>query len=328
MNPGKSAYRRYKIIDGMLRNSMRPFPTMDDITEACREKLSFEPSSETIQKDMANMKLPYPDGFDAPIKFNRTKLGYEYTDPNYSILSLSLRPEDIEAIYDAVDLIKALGSSSMSEKFSHAAEKLFSTIIESKREAENKVPILQTMTPPVSKGFEHFDLFYHACKEKMPVSMIHYSYQKRTFNHVLLHPFLIKEFDNRWYVIGHSELHGETRTFGLDRITNAVLLVKKYIHTDSTIMQNYLQKVYGVFPIPKATLEAIQIRVSQLGTHYFQAYPLHESQQIVKNGDGTSTIKFQMIPSIELARYFLSQGRHVTITKPTWFKKFSKSLAE
>ncbi|MFM1829017.1 MAG: hypothetical protein RL624_1258 [Bacteroidota bacterium] len=328
MNPGKSAYRRYKVIDGMLRNPMRRFPTIEDIIEACWQKLDFRPSVETIQKDMANMKLPYPDGFDAPIKFNRSKMGYEYTDLDYSMLGLSLRPEDIEAIYHAVDLIQSLGGSKIGEKFSHAAEKLFSTIVESKRESESKRTILQTMRPPISRGYEHFDLFYHACKEKIPVSMIHYSYKKRTFNHVILHPFLIKEFENRWYVIGYSEFHKEPRTFGLDRITDPVLLTKKYIDTETTIIHNYLHEVYGVFPIPHTKSELIEIHVSQLGTHYFQAYPLHESQKIEKDGNGTSTIKFDMIPSIELSRYFLSQGRHVNIIKPKWFKEFTKSLAE
>jgi predicted DNA-binding transcriptional regulator YafY len=328
MNPGKSAYRRYKVIDGMLRNPMRRFPTIEDIIEACFQKLDFRPSVETIQKDMANMKLPYPDGFDAPIKFNRSKMGYEYSDPDYSMLGLSLRPEDIEAIYDAVDLIQSLGGSKIGEKFSHAAEKLFSTIVESKREADSKRTILQTMRPPISRGYEHFDLFYHACKEKIPVSIIHYSYKKRIFNHVLLHPFLIKEFENRWYVIGYSEFHKEPRTFGLDRITDPVLLTKKYIDTDTSIIHNYLHEVYGVFTIPNANSELIEIHVSLLGTHYFQAYPIHESQKIEKDGNGTSLIKFEMIPSIELSRYFLSQGRHVTIINPRWFKEFTKSLAE
>ncbi len=328
MNPGKSAYRRYTVIDGAIRNPMRRFPTIEDIIEACWQKLDFRPSVETIQKDIANMKLPYPDGFDAPIKFNRSKMGYEYTDPDYSMSGLSMRPEDITAIYDAVDVIQSLGVSRIGDKFSHAAEKLFSTIVESKGESDNRRTILQTMRPPISRGFEHFDLFYHACKEKITVSLIHYSYKKRTFNHIILHPFLIKEFENRWYIIGFSELHQEPRTFGLDRITDPVQLSKKYIETDNSIINNYLHKVYGVFPIPQANSEFIEIEVSQLGTHYFQAYPLHESQKIEKNKNGTSTIRFEMIPSIELSRYFLSQGKHVNINEPVWFKEFTKNLIE
>ena len=33
----RSAYRRYKVIDSLLRNTMRPYPTIIDIQEACQQ---------------------------------------------------------------------------------------------------------------------------------------------------------------------------------------------------------------------------------------------------------------------------------------------------
>jgi len=171
-------------------------------------------------------------------------------------------------------------------------------------------------------------LFYAACNEKKPVSFIHFSYKKRTFNHIIIHPFLIKEFDNRWYIIGYSEFHQSVRTFGLDRISEPVMLKKDFIKTDIDQIQEYLQDVYGVFPIPKSKKEFVEIHVSQLGTHYLQAYPIHQSQKINKSNDGSSLITFDIIPSVELARYCLSQGRHVEILKPSWFKQFTIELTE
>jgi predicted DNA-binding transcriptional regulator YafY len=328
MNLSKSAFRRYKVIDGLLRNSMRKYPTMVEIIDACRDKLCFEPSVETIQKDIANMRLPYPDGFDAPIRFCRRNLGYVYDDPNYSLSGVSLRQEELDAIEEAVELIRSVGGSRISHKFSNAVEKLLSATIENKPLDDKRRPVLQTMNPPVSRGFEHFDLFYKAAKERVPVSLIHYSYKKRKYGHTILHPFLIKEFDNRWYVIGYSESHEDIRTFGLDRISAPFLLKRKFHLVDLQEQNTYLNDVYGVFPIPEAKKEQVKIRVSQLSTHYFQAYPLHESQSIKKESDGTSFITFDLVPSVELARYLLSQGRHVSILKPEWFKQFTQDLTE
>jgi predicted DNA-binding transcriptional regulator YafY len=328
MNLSKSAFRRYKVIDGILRNSMHRYPTMADIIRICKDKLDFEPSAETIQKDIANMRMPYPDGFDAPISFCRRNLGYRYDDPNYSLSGVSLRQEELDAIEEAVEMIRSIGGSRISHKFSNAVEKLLSATIENKPLEGKRRPILQTMNPPVSRGFENFDLFYRSAKEHFPVSLIHYSYKKRKFGHTILHPFLIKEFDNRWYVIGYSESHESIRTFGLDRISQPFVLKKKFHPIDSEQQITYLNDVYGVFPIPDAKKEQVKIRVSQLSTHYFQAYPLHESQVIKKESDGASFITFELVPSIELARYFLSQGRHVSIVSPEWFKKFTQDLAE
>lgn len=326
MNLSKSAFRRYKVIDGLLRNPMKPYPTMNEIIEACFVKLYYEPSIETIQKDLANMRLPYPEGFDAPIRYNHGKRGYEYTDSNYTLAGISLKQEEIDIITEAVDLIQIIGGSRISEQFNHAVEKLLSATIESRHSNENKRPILQTMVPPVSRGFEYFDLFYEACKERTPISIIHFSYTKRTFLHTIVHPFLIKEFDNRWYVIGYSEKHEEVRTFGLDRISEPLKVKKKFINTNIEEINSYLNDVYGVFPIPKSRKEKITILASGLATHYFQAYPIHKSQSIKKNGSGTSEITFDLVPSVELARFFLSQGSQIRIASPKWFIQFSKDL--
>ena len=327
MNLSKSAFRRYKVIDGLLRNPMRKYPNMNEIIDACLDKLDFLPSKETIQKDLANMRLPYPDGFDAPIRYCHINRGYEYTDPNYSLAGVSLRQEELDTIRESVDLIRSIGGSRISHQFTNAVEKLLSATIEKSNSDENR-PIIQTMIPPISRGFEHFDCFYKACKEKTPVSFIHFSYKKRTFTNIIIHPFLIKEFENRWYIIGYSENHTEIRTFGMDRISEPILLKKKFYKVDSKEMDEHLNEIYGVFPIPNTKKETIKIHVSQLGTHYLQAYPIHESQNIIKNSEGTSTITFQLIPSIELARYFLSQGRHVRIISPKWFNSFTQDLSK
>jgi predicted DNA-binding transcriptional regulator YafY len=274
------------------------------------------------------MRMPYPDGFDAPIRYNRAQRGYEYTDEDYSLLGVSLRQEEIDAISEAIDVIRYIGGTRMSDKFNHAVEKILSSTLERTNVDENKLPVIQTMIPPISRGFEHIELIYRACREHIPLSFIHFSYKKRTFKHILLHPFLIKEFENRWYVIGYSEQHESIRTFGLDRVSEPILIKRNFEQTDASLVNSYLNDVFGVFPIPGAKKELITIHVSQLGTHYFQAYPLHVSQSIKKESEGTSLISFDIIASVELARYILSQGRHVKIVKPKWFREFTENLAK
>ena len=322
----KSAFRRYKVIDQLLRNKMRKYPTMDDIIEECREKLLVDVAVDTIQKDIAQMRMLPPDGFDAPIYYNRSKKGYEYTDPDYSFSGISLSDLDIDAIKESIDVIQSIGGSRMSEKFNSAMEKILSTVLEEFPEGKKKQTFLQTMSPPKSRGFEHFDLFYTACRSKIPVSFVHYSYKKNTFSAITLHPFLIKEFENKWYVVGYSEKHKEVRTFGMDRVFDPFQLKKPFIAVDRTELDSLAKDYYGVFPIPNQQKQKIKIRVSALATNYFQAYPLHESQLIKKQPDGYSFIRFELIPTIELTRLFLSHGRHVEIMEPKWLITFTENL--
>jgi predicted DNA-binding transcriptional regulator YafY len=136
----------------------------------------------------------------------------------------------------------------------------------------------------------------------------------------------LKEFDNRWYLIGYSENHGEVRTFGIDRISDPELLVREFEHMKHETRFEYLNDVYGVFPMKDRKKTEITIYANELSTHFFHAYPLHESQNMQKNSEGDSIITFQLIPSIELARYLLAQGSNVEILSPQWFKEETEKL--
>jgi predicted DNA-binding transcriptional regulator YafY len=182
------------------------------------------------------------------------------------------------------------------------------------------------MSVPPSRGFEHFELFAKACREQIPVSFVHYAYRKRRFTTVFLHPFLIKEFDNKWYLFGYSEKHGAVRHFGFDRIFSPLLLQKPFSTFDQTQTFEVLANSYGVFPIPEAKKQRIKLGVSSLATHYFEAYPLHRSQVLNKAADGSAELILELVPTIELSRLILWHGRHVQVLSPEWFHDFTEDL--
>ena len=91
------AHQRYKVIDDLLTNSMRRYPTMKEIIDKCEERIDRRPSPDTIQRDIARMKKPPPDGFDAPLHYDTINRGYEYTEPNFSIDKIGLNDHDIDS---------------------------------------------------------------------------------------------------------------------------------------------------------------------------------------------------------------------------------------
>lgn len=318
----KGAYRRFNVIDSCLTNKMKPYPSMKDLIDACWEKLDLDVSPETIQKDLRNMKLPQPDGFDAPINFCRQNNGYEYTDPVYSIKGLRLHDSDVLAIKEAIEMLNNIGGFRVSKNFNHSLEKILTTYREQFPEKETKRRIVQTDSPPTARGFEHFECLYKACAEKIPVSFIHYSYRRRNFKSVLLHPILLKEFDNRWYVIGFSENHDSLRTFGLDRIYDPLLIRKKFIDADSEEQTAYFNDIYGIYPIEGKAKQKITINTTPMATNYLEAYPLHLSQKIAKGEHGYGKISFDLIPSMELIRLFRAYGSEIISIQPKWLSDY------
>ena len=323
MNISKSAYSRYRVIDKMLKNIYRPYPSLLDIQEACERSLDKTPSLDTLEKDIRNMKLS--DVFEAPIVFCRKNLGYYYSNPNFSINSIPLTESDISSIKEALDLIKNLGGNRVNDRFSYAIQKILATHKEEFPDSDTKRKIILTDYVEGAKGYENFDILFASCKDKSPISFVHYSFQKREYKSVIVHPILLKEFDNRWYLIGFSEYHNSLRTFGFDRIYEPIALKRKYITTAQTDIDLYCNDIYGVYPYKNQSKQIVVFRTTPLITNYFESYPIHESQKAKKNQYGFCDFSIEVVPSVELVRELRSYGKEIKVLSPEWLVKEVKN---
>ncbi len=325
MHISKSAYSRYRVIDKMLKNIYKPYPSLLDIQDACEHSLDKAPSLDTLEKDIRNMKQS--DVFDAPIVFCRKNLGYYYNDPNYSINSIPLTENDISSIKEALDLVKNLGGGNrVNERFSYAIQKVLATYKEEFPDSNTERKIIQTDYVEGAKGSENFNTLFKACKNQYPLSFSHYSYNYREFKAIIVHPILLKEFENRWYLVGYSESHKSIRTFGLDRIYEPLHLKRKYIDSDQSEVYSYCNDIIGVYPIENQPKQKITFLTSIKITNYFEAYPIHFSQKAEKNESGSSFFTIDVVPSMELIRLFRSYGRNLEVINPQWLRQQTNSL--
>ena len=324
MEISKSAYSRYRVIDKLLKNIYNPYPRLMDIQEACERSLHKTPSLDTLEKDIRNMKQS--EVFEAPIVFCRKNLGYYYTNPNYSINSIPLTDSDISSIKEALDLIKNLGGNRVNERFSDAIQKILATYKEEFPDSDIKRKIILTDYVEGAKGYENFDTLFKACKNQYPVLFSHYSYNNREFKSIIVHPILLKEFQNRWYLVGYSEAHKSIRTFGLDRIYEPLHLKRKYIASDEKEVDSYCNDIYGVYPIENQPKQQITFLTSIKITNYFEAYPIHDSQKAEKNESGSSFFTIDVVPSMELIRLFRSYGKNIKVINPEWLRDQTKTL--
>lgn len=316
----KAAYLRYTLIDACLCNKHKPFPSIYDFIYACEQRLDKKFTISTIQKDIKDLKEGVM-GVDAPIKFSRSQEGYYYSDPQFSIQKINLQEEEIEALKASADLLTMFSGSRVSDNFTRAVQKIFASLHE--QFPTEKMPrIIQTDTSVNHKGFVHFEFFLHSAKKKIPVCFVHYSYNKRKFQSVILHPLMLKEFQNNWYVVGYSENHRECRTFGLDRVYDPRLLKRKFSQKGERDREQYFDQVYGVYPLPGQELQTLEIMVSPLLSDYLHAHPIHVSQkrrEEMKHRDTLFTL--QLIPSQELINLFISFSKQLIVLKPRWIQE-------
>lgn len=318
----KEAVLRYAIIDRCLCNRFRLYPSMEELKRVCEEELGKEFSTSTIQKDIKAMKEDELLGYLAPIKFSKSHNGYYYADPEYSIRKIGLNDGEIEAIEFATGILEQFKGARVNEAFNNAIDKVLTSVTVKKAERYNglKHAIQMENTTPL-KGMEHMDKLVEAIKEKLVINFVHYSYQEKRWRVNTVHPYLLKEHRNRWYLIGYSEKHKETRMFGIDRIFEPVFTKKPFHeskHTDSRL--EFRDKI-GINTLGKEKREVIKLWVSGAISNYIKSMPLHQSQQTIEQfANGAMLIALEIIPTFELISTILSYGKDMSVESPNWLK--------
>ena len=121
----KNALIRYRIIDRMIRNPYKTYPSKSDLREACEESLFGSTYGDhicdsTIEKDLFSMRMEH----DAPIRYSKREAGYYYQDPDFSINDVPLSEAELDSIRFAVNTLQQFREVPFFQQFGSAIDKI------------------------------------------------------------------------------------------------------------------------------------------------------------------------------------------------------------
>ncbi len=314
----KEALLRYKIINRLLLNKRKPYPTMQDIQKEMEKRLGKPFAVSTVQKDIKAMKEDEQLGFFAPISFSRKHQGYYYKDPEYSIDDLPIKDEELEALNTALSFMRSIGETSLGKNYIKALEKIYKYVTFNKKLGPYAQSFIIPETNAKPDNIEIFDRIIKAIQKKYPVALLHFSYQHKASSEHIVHPYLLKEYKGIWYLIGYSEKHREVRTFGLDRILRLKTLSQRYFHQSKKFDPGeYFRHCVGITRNKNNQREKIHLRFQAELEPYILSKPIHPSQQVVPNTHPLE-IMLDVYITLELESLLMSFGDQVSILSPEW----------
>jgi len=179
--------------------------------------------------------------------------------------------------------------------------------------------------PAVSfKGIEQLGVLLQAIRGRNVVIFNHLNYHTGNQTTYQAEPYLLKEFEGRWYLFAFVPKIQEFRTFGLDRISDLKVTDTQYIRTEKreTETENF-NDVYGLAYMPnneKANKETVSIRCnSDFMVGQFSALPLHYSQKVENK-----VVSLRVIINPELENKLLSYGEQIEVLAPESLRKTMK----
>jgi len=166
-------------------------------------------------------------------------------------------------------------------------------------------------------GIEWLDILYKAIVNKTTLLLTYQSFKAREASDIIFFPYLLKEYRNRWFVLGMKKQGKEIITFALDRIQNIVPHDKElFVQHKKFEPHTYFDNIIGVTRNYAESPTTILFWASHQHAPCIKTKPIHPSQKIVEEVKGGTHFSIEVIPNFEMERELMGFGEGIKILSP------------
>ncbi len=322
MTTTKNQFERLFILDELLGRKKKW--TQEELLEYINEKLSEV--GKTIDKRTFFRDIKYlVEEKGAPL--HRPERGDEfyYYTSKFSIKEVPLDEDDVSALKKAIIVLKQVQDFQMMGEVENIIRKLENKI---HTHSEAQAAVVQFEKHTVSSGQEYFDNLMDAIESKICIKLFYQPFGFPEVSEKIVHPYLLKEFRNRWFLIGREDNASYVNNYALDRIKKIRICDAQFIENNLFDPEHYFDSVVGVSVPRGASAEIIEIKVYKPSVPYINTKPIHQgSQKVIKqNKDGSMVIQLTLIINFELKSMLLSYGAGIEVRKPKSLRDDMKKL--
>lgn len=276
---------RYALIDSMLANRHKAV-SIQDITDFVNEHLpefgiDEGVSKRCIEKDIEYLEWSSPFSvelerysIDATTVNDRVykKRCLRYADPTFSIFKKKLT-QDEKAVLESA--LTTLGSFDGLDNFEWLAE------LRKQLKVEERKPIISLSKNLVENSTLIASLFSAISNEQV-VELTYRKFLDSTERKVIISPYLLKEYNRRWYIVGGAYDTNRVLNFALDRLVEIEFKTGYTFKPCETDLEERFEEIIGVTFNEEVPLTQILSWVSDAIKGYIHTKPIHGSQIHIK----------------------------------------------
>lgn len=323
----KHALIRYHALDKCFSNFARRY-YIEDLITACNDALyNFtgdkkysDPINPGISRRQIFVDINFmesPEGWGAMI--DRIKDGrrtyYRYENCNFTINNQPITDEELTQLRETALMLSRFKGLPQFE--------WINTMIVNLEDKFNlkgaKHSVIGLDNNDFVAGIEHISPLFNAIINKNPMRILYHTFHKGTFTWII-HPYYLKQYNNRWYLIGLNDNEYKSIThLGLDRIRSIEQVHKPFV--ENTFIEDfdeYFEDIVGVSFPQMRVIKHIVLRFSQHRFPYIVAKPIHGSQKIVSRDQ--RIVSLDVMQNRELESIILSFGEDVEVVEPQAFR--------
>lgn len=319
MPTNKNAAIRYQALDKCFRDRRHRY-YIDDLIDACEKALHYYNGIGGVSRRQIFEDIKFMEsdtGWSIPLerKKDGKKVYYRYEDADFSINQQPLTDEEAQQLQTVIltlSRFRGLPSNEWVDEVISNLEWRFNL----KGNNENIICFEQN---PNLKGLEYLSDVIDAASNHQPLRIEYHNYKNggRDISFVI-HPYYVKQYNNRWFLFGLDDHRRVIANLALDRIVSMQVASDVAFIPNKTIdFEHFFDNVVGV-SVPMSEPVDIELQVSESRFMYVVSKPIHHTQRIVD--EEKRVICITVIPNRELDQQILSFGADIEVLSPDSFR--------
>lgn len=323
MPKSKSAELRIKVIDQCLSDPKRKYSTAM-IFQLCNEELErrdFCPITaiNSIRDDMEQIERIYPGAEIESYREGRN-IYYRYKDPEFSIFKTPMKADEVVQLIQTLRLLKRFKGMPQFDWIDEIAERIGASL--KINEKTDEVVGFDENLDLV--GMDYFTPLFNAIVDKRPLKLTYQSFRHGSEDTIVVHPYYLKQYNKRWFLIGWNDDEDFMANFAFDRIKQIDNAKVPYKPTDVNFF-DYFDEMVGVSKDMRTEPQKVMLWVSNSSWPYVKTKPLHgATQRLVKMDETGAYITIEVYLNYELEQQILSFGENVKVLEPIELKERMK----
>ena len=327
MPVNKNANIRYRTLDRCFRDTRRKYFIEDLITE-CNEALlsyNFEGGVKRRQifDDIKFMESEAGYAIELDKLHDGKRVYYRYADPSFSINQQPLSQAEAQQLQQAVMTLTRFRGLPQYDWIEEVI-----TNLEHRFNLNGKSAGLVCFEQnPLLNGLEHLGPLIDAATAHQVLKINYHTYKDggRDMDFII-HPYYLKQYNNRWFLFGRNDESGQITVNALDRIKGIEPMTDiQYVASDIDF-DHYFDTIVGVTVPDDPTVQTIVFRTTEKRYPYIASKPLHPSQRIVDRKQ--CILQIEVAPNFELEQKLLSFGADIEVLAPEDLRKQIKKKVE
>lgn len=173
----------------------------------------------------------------------------------------------------------------------------------------------------IPSGQKYLTIILEAMKENRVAEINYKRFWRNESLTYLVHPYCVKVFKQRWYMIAFNPLKDKLLTYSLDRIQGISITDETFLLPEDFNGEQYFHDSFGIIVQEELQAENVLLKVHPDKVQYFETLPLHHSQHIERIESNYAVFTYYLRPSFDFIQEILSHGADVEVLQPEWLRE-------